>query len=95
MSATFSFAGSIAEAVGALAEGARPVAGGTDLVVGARQGKAPLPGRIVAVDRIESLRGIEQGEGRLRLGALELVRIQPAGGKPMAAADWLRGRQGR
>lgn len=34
-------------------------------------------------------------EGRLRLGALELVRIQPAGGKPMAAADWLRGRQGR
>lgn len=33
--------------------------------------------------------------GRLRLGALELVRIQPAGGKPMAAADWLRGRQGR
>ena len=27
------------------AGGARPVAGGTDLVVGARQGKAPLPGR--------------------------------------------------
>ncbi len=32
---------------------------------------------------------------RVRLGALELVRIQPAGGKPMAAADWLRGRQSR
>jgi methionyl-tRNA formyltransferase len=34
-------------------------------------------------------------DGRIRLGALELVRIQPAGGKPMAAADWLRGRQSR
>lgn len=34
-------------------------------------------------------------EARVRLGALELLRIQPAGGKPMAAADWLRGRQSR
>lgn len=34
-------------------------------------------------------------DGRIRIGALELVRIQPAGGKPMAAADWLRGRQSR
>jgi methionyl-tRNA formyltransferase len=33
--------------------------------------------------------------GCARLGALELVRVQPAGGKPMAAADWLRGRQSR
>ena len=31
------------EALSALADGARPVAGGTDLVVGARQGKSPLP----------------------------------------------------
>ena len=37
--------------------GARPVAGGTDLVVGARQGKAPLPEAIVAIDRIDGLRG--------------------------------------
>jgi methionyl-tRNA formyltransferase len=34
-------------------------------------------------------------EGRVRIGALELLRVQPPGGKPMAAADWLRGRQGR
>jgi methionyl-tRNA formyltransferase len=26
-------------------------------------------------------------------GALELLEVQPAGGKPMAAADWLRGRR--
>ena len=31
------------DALAAVAAGARPVAGGTDLVVGARQGKAPLP----------------------------------------------------
>ena len=34
-------------------------------------------------------------DGRLlygvRGGALELLEVQPAGGKPMAAADWLRG----
>jgi methionyl-tRNA formyltransferase len=34
-------------------------------------------------------------DGRARLGALELLRVQPPGGKPMAAADWLRGRQSR
>ncbi|MBO9534660.1 MAG: methionyl-tRNA formyltransferase [Solirubrobacteraceae bacterium] len=33
-------------------------------------------------------------DGVARLGALELLRVQPPGGKPMAAADWLRGRQG-
>ncbi len=70
MSRAFLAAATVDDAVRALAGGARPVAGGTDLVVGARQGKAPLPERIVAVDRIESLRGIEQIEGRLRLGAL-------------------------
>ena len=36
-------AASVDEAVAAMAAGARPVAGGTDLVVGARQGKKPLP----------------------------------------------------
>ena len=44
--------------------GARPVAGGTDLVVGARQGKAPLPERIVAIHRIAELRGIDRGRRR-------------------------------
>ena len=37
------------QAVEAIAEGARPVAGGTDLVVGARQGKAALPDRLETV----------------------------------------------
>lgn len=68
--ASFVSASSVDEAVAALASGARVVAGGTDLVVGARQGKAPLPERIVAIDRIDDLRGIEQVDGILRLGAL-------------------------
>ena len=70
MTTAFVSAGSLDEALSALAGGARPVAGGTDLVVGARQGKAPLPETIVAIDRIEELRGATAAEGRLRLGAL-------------------------
>jgi len=70
MERSFTSAPTIEDALTALGSGARPVAGGTDLVVGARQGKAPLPDAIVAIDRIESLGGIEeQGDG-LRLGAL-------------------------
>jgi CO/xanthine dehydrogenase FAD-binding subunit len=58
------------EALAAMAGGARPVAGGTDLVVGARQGKAPLPDAVVAIHRIDALRGITASGGGLRLGAL-------------------------
>lgn len=67
---TFVMATSVAEALGALGAGARPIAGGTDLVVGARQGKAPLPGAIVAIDRLDGLRGIDDSGAGLRLGAL-------------------------
>ncbi len=67
---SFVAARSVDEAVEALVAGARPVAGGTDLVVGARQGKAPLPESIVAIDRIADLRGITEMDGALRLGAL-------------------------
>ena len=57
MSGTYVSAASVEEAVGAMAGGARPVAGGTDLVVGARQGKSPLPDSIVAIHRIDALAG--------------------------------------
>jgi CO/xanthine dehydrogenase FAD-binding subunit len=63
-------ASSVEEAVSALARGARPVAGGTDLVVGARSGKATLPESIVAIHRIAALHGIDVSQERLRLGAL-------------------------
>lgn len=70
MTTAFVTAASIDDAVQAMAGGARPVAGGTDLVVGARQGKAPLPDSLVAIHRIDELRGIESLDGVLRLGAL-------------------------
>jgi CO/xanthine dehydrogenase FAD-binding subunit len=70
MTASFTSATSLDEAIAAIAAGARPVAGGTDLVVGARQGKAPLPDAIVAIDRIDSLRHLDDPGGGLRLGAL-------------------------
>jgi CO/xanthine dehydrogenase FAD-binding subunit len=68
--AAFVSAGSVEEAVAAMAGGARVVAGGTDLVVGARQGKAALPPSLVAIHRLEELRGIEARDGAVRLGAL-------------------------
>jgi CO/xanthine dehydrogenase FAD-binding subunit len=70
LTAAFVSAGSVDEALSALKSGARPVAGGTDLVVGARQGKTALPENIVAIHRIAELRGMSMADGRLRLGAL-------------------------
>ena len=70
MTRSFTSAATLDEALAAIAEGARPVAGGTDLVVGARQGKAPLPDAIVAIDRIEELRVFDDSGGGVRLGAL-------------------------
>ena len=70
MSRSFVAPTSIEDALAVLTTGARPVAGGTDLVVGARQGKAPLPDALLAIHRIDALRGIVEIGGGIRLGAL-------------------------
>jgi len=67
---SYTAAETVEDALAALANGARPVAGGTDLVVGARQDKAPLPDSIVAIHRLAELRGVELDGDMLRVGAL-------------------------
>ena len=53
------------------ADGLRIVAGGTDLVVAARSGKAPLPEKLMAIHRVKELMGLDSGAGGgLRIGAL-------------------------
>jgi CO/xanthine dehydrogenase FAD-binding subunit len=66
----FTIATTLDDALAAVAAGARPVAGGSDLVVGARQGKAPLPDSVVAIDRIRSLGDIDVSNNGVRIGAL-------------------------
>ena len=70
MTQTYVAVETVEDALAAMAGGARPVAGGTDLVVGARQGKAPLPESIVAIHRVSELRRLDSSDGALRLGAL-------------------------
>lgn len=50
--------------------GSRVIAGGTDLVVAARNGKHPLPESLVAVHRIPELARQREVDGGLELGAL-------------------------
>ncbi|MDH5420916.1 MAG: FAD binding domain-containing protein [Acidimicrobiia bacterium] len=66
---SLAIANSIDDVLTALAGGARPIAGGTDLVVGARQGKSPLPESLIAIDRVPALSTIEQTDGHVRIGA--------------------------
>jgi CO/xanthine dehydrogenase FAD-binding subunit len=68
----FTSPSSLADALAALAADpdARPVAGGTDLVVASRQGRRPLPASLVAIDRISELDGQRVDAGGLTLGAL-------------------------
>ena len=70
MTRSYTAAGTIEDALAALASGARPVAGGTDLVVGARQGKAPLPESIVAIHQLAELRVVDLDGDLLRVNAL-------------------------
>ncbi|HUP16767.1 MAG TPA: FAD binding domain-containing protein [Acidimicrobiia bacterium] len=63
-------ASTVEEAVAALASGARAIAGGTDLVVGGRQGKKPLPESLVGIHRLAGLGSIEETADGLVLGAL-------------------------
>jgi CO/xanthine dehydrogenase FAD-binding subunit len=65
----FSAPTALADALAAAAAGHRPVAGGTDLVVGTRQGKWSLPDDLLALDRIAELRGIQPTADGLRIGA--------------------------
>jgi CO/xanthine dehydrogenase FAD-binding subunit len=51
-------------------DAARPVAGGTDLVVAARQGRKPLPASIIAINRIVELDQHGVVDGGLVLGSL-------------------------
>ena len=69
MGGQFSAPTALADALTAAAAGHRPVAGGTDLVVGTRQGKWSLPEDLVALDRIAELRGIDETPDGLRIGA--------------------------
>jgi CO/xanthine dehydrogenase FAD-binding subunit len=52
-------------------EDARLVAGGTDLVVAARRGGAPISGTLIALHRVQGLRGFQtDARGNLWIGAL-------------------------
>jgi CO/xanthine dehydrogenase FAD-binding subunit len=72
MTLRFAAPASLEDALALLAAdvNACPVAGGTDLVVAARQGRKPLPESIVAIDRITELAGHEIVDGSLVLGGL-------------------------
>ncbi len=66
---SMTIASSVDEVLAAMAAGAQPIAGGTDLVVGARAGKAPLPEVLVAVDRVPELATVEVGDTSTRIGS--------------------------
>lgn len=70
MTTTYVAATTLTDALAAMADGARPIAGGTDLVVGARQGKKPLPDSLVGIHLLDELRTIAAAPDGVRIGAL-------------------------
>lgn len=66
---SLTIASSLDQVLAGLAAGARPIAGGTDLVVGARQRKSAMPETLVAIDRLEELAQIEETETHTSIGA--------------------------
>lgn len=83
---SFVRAASVESALEAMAAGARPIAGGSDLMVAARQGKHPLPESIVAIDDIPGLSGIEAGTDDVRIGSV--VRHAELETDPLIVADY-------
>jgi xanthine dehydrogenase small subunit len=63
-------ASSLAEAQALVAEGWRPLAGGTDLMVGLASGSIPHDARFVDLTAIEGLRGVRRDGAELVVGAL-------------------------
>lgn len=67
----YAAANTIEEALAALEPGAEVLAGGTDLVVGARSGRRALPETLIAIDRIAELKQLQtEADGTLTIGAL-------------------------
>jgi CO/xanthine dehydrogenase FAD-binding subunit len=93
VSGAYFAAASVEEAVALLGEhdGAALVAGGTDLVVGTRQGKRTLPQTLVAIHAVPGLDGIGEEDGALAIGALAthdaLERSEVVRGRWTALAD--------
>jgi CO/xanthine dehydrogenase FAD-binding subunit len=87
---SYTSAHTLDEALAAMAAGARPVAGGSDLVVAARHGKSPLPGDLVAIHGVGELGDISVEDGALVMGALvNHAEIE----SPTAARSWARRRR--
>ncbi len=90
MSRTYYEPTSVEEALGVLAEHGADVdvvAGGTDLVVGARSGKRPLGPNLLAIHNVHELRGIaERPDGGLHLRSL--VNHAELESHPLIRARW-------
>lgn len=56
------------EILGDLKDKAKPLAGGTDLIVNMKK-RIVSPESLVSIERIEELRGIDKSDGELRIGA--------------------------